>query len=319
MAQRLSWKETSRRRSGPEGYKFGDVTRTIFFKAKRAFRQASMLEYGSGQQRLPVLLFRSFGDVLDGGSAGSSQELQPIEQKLWLNLLNACYFVAIRALKTGLLSIEEVEDEEAFLYIGIPALALIECCLRSAGRDGSLVLFDGSSLHRGAISSAAQASDPESASNLEQTLDLLKEIESALGNTPANDAVDKGNSYAFLASADSVNILRVKALRASGDAFRAADATSEAALNKLCGMALSIATQVSQQSFYRGAFAKVLRAAEKYTSKMHSQHGGTGADSDASTHECSGASDKDVDEKRTTTLALFGKELLRRSLSAEDD
>ena len=39
----------------------------------------------------------------------------------------------------------QVEDNEAFLFLGLPALASLECCLRSVGRGG-LMLADGSTL-----------------------------------------------------------------------------------------------------------------------------------------------------------------------------
>ena len=299
---RRSWKEASNRRNGPESYRFGDITRSLFYKART--KLLSFLDDNGRQTR--HVLFQNFSEIIP--SDATSRDMRPVEKKLWLNLFNACYACGMRALSTGLLNLRDVEDQESWLFLGMPALAILECCLRSAARqrDGHLLLADGTSLRHGDIR-ASVVDDGDSAAALGEMLELIVQIRSASAGAEPR------------LSEESLNVLRVKILHASGDASRAADNETEVLLNQLCGKAIGIATQVSSLPFFRFAFLTVLEAIEERGEQQQVTEAEAAVTQGAAGAAAPVLALSSVESARREHLAQFGRELLRRSLSADDD
>ena len=172
-----SWKEIAGRSTGGDGYKFGDVTRSLLSKAAVAgvALKSTLVEGGGGggggggngsggaddDEGAEELMFRSFEDMMeqsgvsleDFGAAGGGDDVSPTDddpvmRELWLNFFNATYAVGKRATEVGLLTQDDFEECPPELFLGLPALAAFECALRSAGSGvEGFVLFNGSVLH----------------------------------------------------------------------------------------------------------------------------------------------------------------------------
>ena len=253
----LSWKERSGRKGGTDSYKFGDLTRivvnaTIGGYQKLQFKFQSMLEPQSQSEQLPrqKLLFGTFDDLLAHSPVPVTDRPHSLEmQRIWLSFFNACFACGVRSIQTGILSSEDVEDCEPYLFLGLPALAASECCIRSVGRTG-LVLSDNS------LAKASELSGDVEVSICAQMMELVSAFEAAQAATGTTGP---------LIDAAELQVLRVKVLHASGDAMICGNPQSDVLLNQLCGKAVSIATQASQLVFFRGAFMLVIEALREHS------------------------------------------------------
>lgn len=183
-AQSSSWKDSSGRKNGPEGYRFGDFTRSVLRKAVAPLRSMLAAENddsGGGRKNTsgpaaPPPLFRSFDEILERSGAairvGIGAE-EALEQKVWLALFNACFACGVGALRGGILTLDDVEDREGYVYLGLPALATLEAGLRSVGRQG-LVLSDGTVVRRDQLRARSEA-----ATLLDEMFGLIERLELA--------------------------------------------------------------------------------------------------------------------------------------------
>jgi len=216
----LTWKESAGRSYGKDGYLFGDMMRTLFNKLTVARAQFSEdRPVTEGRLQPPPGLFSSFDALksLSGVTESPHDTGAPstLENRVWLSLFNACHACGAHALCTGVLERDEVKDCEAFLFLGLPALAALECCLRSVGKQG-LVLADGTVLGRGQVDASTEAGRL-----LDQMLGLIAMLEAATaGSAPELDAA-------------SLDVLRSKAVHASGEHAACADPAADRLANQV--------------------------------------------------------------------------------------
>lgn len=236
-----TWKGRSGRRRGAEGYQFGDLTRSIIVGGNSVLSFCPNASHGTSieEQITTKPLFRSFQEI----SGANHNHINKMEQKVWLSLFNACYACGSSAIELNLLEHDDVADQEAFVFIGIPALAVLECCLRSIGQGGKLILFDGSSLDP---KIASEVGEGEAKAAFEGMIRLRGDLELALTQGPI--------------AQESLQTLRMKVLHASGAEITAADEGVEKILNGLCGSAVGISTRITQLPFFQSAFMIVLQA-----------------------------------------------------------
>lgn len=257
----FSWKDLSGRQAGGDSYRFGDITRIVVNATKGGIQKLrinfrSMLEPShpddsqSDQPSQPKILFRTFDDLLAHTPVSAMDRPHSLEMKrIWLSFFNACFACGVRSIQTGMLSAEDVEDCEPFLFLGLPALAASECCIRSVGRTG-LVLSDNT------LAKTTELSGDVEVAICAQMMELVSAFEAAQA---ASDTTRP------LIDTAELQVLRIKVLHASGDAMICGNPQSDVLLNQLCGKAVSIATQASQLVFFRGAFMLVIEALKEHS------------------------------------------------------
>lgn len=174
---------------------------------------------------------------------------------MWLGFFNATYAVGRLALGAGELSVEAIEDSEPSVLIGLPALAALECAIRSAetAKDGHLTAFDGTHVGRTALRAGAAVDRvrgaQQAAADALALFDTMLELAQKVGGCRL--------SAAGLAS------LRARALAVSGTDTRAGgtlEPAEDTEVNGLVALSQSVATRLSQMPLYKRAFNKVLQA-----------------------------------------------------------
>lgn len=242
------WKEAAGRAGGKDSYKFGDMTRLAVSnlfgdKHKRKGADADM-----GVMPTPTRLFQSTADLELTASGAPASVLDGV----WLGFFNSTYAVGRLALLAGELSVDAIEDADPSVLIGLPALAALECAIRSAtaASDGKLVAFDGTRVGRNALVAGATVDRVRGVGRASDTLalfDTMVELAQRVGVCRL--------SAAGLAS------LRARTLAVSGTDTRVAlEPTEDAEVNGLVALSQSVATRLSQTLLYKRAFEKVLRA-----------------------------------------------------------
>jgi len=242
------WKEAAGRVGGKSGYQFGDFTRVA---VSNLFGDKHKTGRGDGMGFMPTPdpLFRATAEL-----ELSAQSAPSVLNGVWLGFFNATYAVGRLALGAGELSVDAIEDSEPSVLVGLPALAALECAIRSAvsAKDGLLVTFDGKRVGRTALVAGAGV---DRMRGLERAADAL-----ALFDTMLQLAQRVGECRL---SASGLASLRARALAVSGSDMRAGDALEpgeDAEINSLVALSQSVATRISQMALYKRAFGKVLEA-----------------------------------------------------------
>lgn len=257
------------------GYKFGDVSRTVVSVASSAKKEIAsnilsllhpdmLLDAVDTHENInqsssspqPYLLFSSYKHMLqqisDGGGGGGGGYPQgypqsTLSQSIWVSFLNASFIVSKQACERNILDPDDIAASEPFLFLGIPALTALECSLRSMNKNG-MVLIDGSTCIPWLLVDKFEGGE-------EGDLFLkLKEM---------TEFLEIREKAGMMLSEDSITNLRLKVIQASGDAARCEVQEEEVMANKVCSIAVSIATDVSQLVFFQKAFMLVLEALEE--------------------------------------------------------
>lgn len=277
---KFSWAQAAGRKSGKEGYRFGDGTRALFgaLRGKKETRMAISNLFGDkhkgsgagdsmGVMPTPDPLFKSTAELRPGGvgpnvtPAMTNYGMVPPEgpssvlDGVWLGFFNSTHAVGRLALGAGELSVDAIEDAEPSVLIGLPALASLECAIRSAAasKEGKLVTFDGKQIGRTMLSAGAAIDRArgagQAAADALALFDTMLELAQRVGGCRL--------SAAGLAS------LRARALAVSGTDARvelALEPAEEAEVNGLVALSQSVATRLSQMPLYKRAFNTVLEA-----------------------------------------------------------
>ena len=246
------WKEAAGRTSGSDGYKFGDLTRVAvsnLFGDKHKDRGGDGADgAGMGTMPKPTPLFSSTAQLFDANTSRS------LLDGVWLGFFNSSYAVGRLALGAGELTVDAIEDSEPSVLIGLPALALMECAIRSAlsAKDGQLVTFSGkkvarTTLLRGATIDRVRGVQDQAAAAL-SLFDTMLELAKKVGDCRL--------------SAAGLATLRARALAVSGTDVRVGglEPAEDAEVNGLVALSQSVATRVSQLPMYKHAFNMVLQA-----------------------------------------------------------
>ena len=243
------WKEAAGRTSGSDGYKFGDLSRVAvsnLFGDKHKDKGAGGA--GMGTMPKPNPLFSSTAQLFDANTSRS------LLDGVWLGFFNSSYAVGRLALGAGELTVDAIEDSEPSVLIGLPALALMECAIRSAlsAKDGQLVTFSGkkvarTTLLRGAAIDHVRGVQDQAAAAL-SLFDTMLELAKKVGDCRL--------------SAAGLATLRARALAVSGTDVRVGglEPAEDAEVNGLVALSQSVATRVSQLPMYKHAFNMVLQA-----------------------------------------------------------
>lgn len=243
------WKDAAGRKSGKEGYAFGDLTRVAVSNLFGDKHRAKGATESMGVMPMPVPLFQTRSEL--GHLVGHASLLDG----LWLGFFNATYAVGRLALFSGELSVDAIEDSEPAVLIGLPALASLECAIRSAvaAKDGNLIGFDGKEVGRAALRTGAAVDHARGQG--QAATDAL-----ALFDSMIQLATSVGESRL---SAGGLASLRARTLAVSGTDTRAGgalDPAEDAEVNGLVALSQSVATRLSQMPLYKSAFGKVLQA-----------------------------------------------------------
>lgn len=264
----ITWKAAAGREEGGQGYRFGDLTRSLVrvatgqadqqgglrSVAKLAMR--SMLQVakhepdggGSADIPPPRQLFESTEALLEAARANAGEgtdlptsgplgpDRSPLMAKFWLNFFNAVHNVGQQAVLIGLVDLDDIVCQEPELFLGLPGLAFFECVLRSVGQPGFVLSsgerVDAEAKHAASLDAEGQA-----------ILQAGEEIKALLDEHELSDEV-------LLA-------LRNKIVRASGEAVVVPDPILDAHVNRIASKAIAAATTLSQLPFFRALFMLV--------------------------------------------------------------
>ena len=208
------WKEAAGRPGGKAGYQFGDFTRvalTNMFGDKHKTGSGDAM----GVMPTPEPLFRSTAELeLSAHDARAS-----VLDGVWLGFFNATYAVGRLALGAGELMVDAIEDAEPSVLVGLPALAALECAIRSAAsaKDGCLVTYDGKRVGRTQLQAGFGVDRMRGVDRAADTLGLFDSM--------LELAVKVSQSRL---SAPGLASLRARALAVSGSDTRVADALEAA-------------------------------------------------------------------------------------------
>lgn len=229
----IDWKAASGREVGSEGYVFGDITRA----GCHTFSTGLNWQSASGRTSGPSTY--QFGDVTRSlvslvwsCARDNSEKFDGGINEVWTSFFLQCEECGKAALASGLISFEDVAAQEPYLFLGLPGLCILECVLRSLPPKASpnaLVLADGREI------------SPDSV----PVGDGAPELFAALLH--AKHAVVEAKL-----DGDRVNRLRIAVLRAEGDEG------GEVEVSRLASVFQQIATDISQLPFYRMQFLSVL-------------------------------------------------------------
>lgn len=124
------WAEASSRVGGPHGYVFGDVTRTVLNSLFSDVENNNAVS-GSMPPAIPPMFARDISDLPPAGQ-NALASLAPHLKGLWLAFFNATHHVGQQAIAAGELDPDDVESMEPSVLLGLPALAALECAIDSA-------------------------------------------------------------------------------------------------------------------------------------------------------------------------------------------
>jgi len=276
--KRRSWAMAAGRSSGKEGYKFGDVTRTfvgaVRGRSGRDWRAAGRRSTGGEGYKFGdltrVAVSNLFGDKhkkhtmprpepllcstaeLHQNGAGTQGSLL---DGVWVVFFNAAYAVGRLALLAGELTIDEVESLEPSVLLGLPALAMLECAIRSAAvaKDDKLITFDGKKVGLAAIRALGSF---DSALFVGRRREAAAE---ALGVFVDLVALSSHVGGCRLSTAGLVS-LRARALAADGEAGARLAPDEDREVNRLVALAQALGIGMSRIELYKHSFGRVLRA-----------------------------------------------------------
>lgn len=239
------WKEASGRDDGSDGYAFGDITRTVgrSLRSRLAsvdWRGASGRDEGDASYHFGDIsrcVARNFTTQFsEGCNADKQKDFHGDIGDAWRMFFAQARACGIEALRNGTISAADVEEQEPYLFLGLPGLAVLELVIRSIdAQEGTLVLASGAVLSRQTL--------PEGQGSRELfgvVMHAVRELRTA------------GFCKAQLSR------LRHAVLRIEGDTAME-DGTPEAArINCAASVFQRIATDVSQLPFFRAHFLEVL-------------------------------------------------------------
>ena len=208
-------------------YQFGDITKSITHKALENV-------FSTWQ---PALTAAPAEDC----APGEADPTPLLMEDLWGSFFRQSELVCLGALQSGSLSLEDVQGLEPFMFIGLPALTLFEAILRSRAVSG-LQLACGVAV--------TEANVPDEVAELYRAVAECKAAVVEMELTTEDEAFMR---YATMfAEADAE------------DAVEPAmpDDDRKVLLRRRCvGPIGSIATQVTQLSFYKTNYLSVLESA----------------------------------------------------------
>lgn len=231
-----SWKETSGRGSGSDGYQFGDVSRTLIRRASGVAGSvvstagAVLTNVGAAAGRRTEACRGARQDSFDGDIGD-----------VWrMFFAQTCVF-GVKSIEQEIISKDDVEAQEPYIFLGLPGLTLLELAIRSLNaEDGSMVLASGQILTRQCL--------PDGAGNAE----LFQAI------VHATRALRK-------ASLSEVQLTRLRhaVVRCEGTKCDSQDPqinrdSQDPQINRLAGMFQEMATDISQLDFFHKHFQEVL-------------------------------------------------------------
>lgn len=158
------------------------------------------------------------------------------EDAIWTSFFNRAFEVGEAAVRARLLPVDDLECEEAYLFIGLPSLTILEALHRS------LPLDDGVELATGAVVTRASC-PPQHAELLRALLDAKAQLRAAAASPAELQALRRVVLFAASPSA------REEAL---GDEGRRRQLMAVAAAVQALG------TLVSQMPFYKARFNQVV-------------------------------------------------------------
>ena len=189
------------------------------------------------------------------------------ERELWGVFFGQVYEAGVWALQAGLLSPDEVQEQEAFLFIGLPAVSLCNAVLRSvgAGEKDTLVLVDGRRI--------AQAVCPPS---FEAMLGALLATCETLHGLPPLSPLEMDWLRAFLLVAGSDRVIPGVCLNCALVAFTHCFLTvcageeglpeeRKSLLRGAFSQLVGVSTSVTQLDFFKSNFLSVLEHLESWS------------------------------------------------------
>ena len=250
--ERRSWAKAAGRSSGKEGYKFGDVTRTFVRDLTRV--SVSNL-FGDKHKKhtmpRPEPLLRSTAELHQNGAGTQGSLLDGV----WVGFFNAAYAVGRLALLAGELTIDEVESLEPSVMLGLPALSMLECAIRSAAvaKDNKLITFDGKKVSLAAITALGSVDSALGAGRRRAA------AAEALGVFVDLVALSSHVGECRLSPAGLVS-LRARALATDGEAGLRLAPDEDREVNRLVARAQALGIGMSRIELYKHSFGRVLRA-----------------------------------------------------------
>ncbi|XP_065838384.1 uncharacterized protein [Oscarella lobularis] len=250
--------------TGKKEYEFGDLTRAFVRKADKALewlskkasefvnavesadtqrRIASETESGGNRVRersqasgghTPVSA--ATGPSSSASSSSDSDGRVDVEL-VWDSLMNRAYYFGQHYKSRGLLTKEEFDECEPFLFVGLPALTLFEAALRSVGHKG-LVLAAGIEVD--------EKSYPPEHSKIYECLALLRDELEILKLTDLELEVTR--QILLFSSAPDKEVQRK-------------DEVSESRLvliNRLVAKANSVSSSLTQMPFFKEHFKGIM-------------------------------------------------------------
>eukprot|EP00658_Telonema_sp_P-2_P030351 TRINITY_DN22932_c0_g1_i2.p1 TRINITY_DN22932_c0_g1~~TRINITY_DN22932_c0_g1_i2.p1 ORF type:complete len:280 (-),score=59.51 TRINITY_DN22932_c0_g1_i2:251-1090(-) len=228
--------------TGKEEYVFGDVTRTIVRKSGRqledVFLRHRMNAIAADNSNDTTVI--QYAQVHHTGAAAPEEAADISMDDLWGSFFSQSELVCLEALRDGLLSPDAVHELDPFLFIGLPGLTLLEAVLRSRGNVGL-------EMSTGLVVTASNV--PAEVAGLYRALDTCK-----LAMEP------------FDLTQHDCEFLRYAVLFAETDGLgveptRPDDERKVALRSQIVATVRSVATQVTQLSFYKANFLDVLESA----------------------------------------------------------
>jgi hypothetical protein len=124
------------------------MTKSIF--SSKPSEPARVEEGTDGRRKKIRVIFASYSALNDGHpcnqvvTAAELATTMPVDitERIWLSFYNSVYQVGRGSLAANLISGSEIIDEEAYLFLGLPALTALECVLRSISCEGFHLFID---------------------------------------------------------------------------------------------------------------------------------------------------------------------------------
>lgn len=154
-------------------------------------------------------------------------------ERAWSSFFNRCYEMGDHVLYIGMLSLEEVEEEAPFLYLGLPGITLLECVIRSLNVEGMQL----------AVGDIVTAKNCPS-----EYMDLLlagEKLKSMWRERP-------------LSKAEKYTLQCVTLFAGSKDVPSVEDANLQTHINRMSAILQSLSIQISQLPFYKKQFNSIL-------------------------------------------------------------
>jgi len=135
------WKSWSGRDEGKDAYQFGDVTRGVIRGIGGFFAQTEQKEqkeHTQQTQRGGLVTQADRTEQKEQTQQATNQEVQTKNalvpanmDDIWTSFFNRAYEVGFQAVQSGLLTNDEILDQEPFLYLGLPGATVLDAIIRS--------------------------------------------------------------------------------------------------------------------------------------------------------------------------------------------